>query len=462
VPNWVELAQDEKVTGVKTLDDGSQSYTVTRVNPDNPEDTLTYQARRDADTGRVFYEWGGVQVDEEGHAISGGLGSTTASYSKPSWTWETQKGNLPTFTSPDTQDTTDSFIFNPPKDDTTGALPTAITTSGDATSEDTTSNNVVDSIGALPTITTGTSTSDVGTQGQLNTLTGGTGNDTLTGGESNDTLTGGESNDTLTGGTGNDTLTGGTGNDTLTGGTGNDTLTGGQIPVTKTAVTQIGALGTPQTSAGGGALPIAPTPSMLTIQQVEMSAGLPQLVQLYPQLANIDPKLLSILSGKAPQQRVPTDVTGGNTLARGAVETPAPPLKGSGSGSTSGFSGLSRANPLMAAGLQAIEGNLPGFARGGEVESNDARPHIPEFITGKTGYYVQGRGDGQSDEIPAMLANGEYVFDAETVAQLGNGSNEAGAKMLDQMRENIRKHKRSAPVTKIPPKAKSPLEYLKG
>jgi len=30
------------------------------------------------------------------------------------------------------------------------------------------------------------------------------------------------------------------------------------------------------------------------------------------------------------------------------------------------------------------------------------------------------------------------------------------------MREAIRKHKRSAPPDKIPPKAKSPLEYLKG
>lgn len=88
--------------------------------------------------------------------------------------------------------------------------------------------------------------------------------------------------------------------------------------------------------------------------------------------------------------------------------------------------------------------------------------HIPEFITGKTGYYVEGRGDGQSDDIPAMLADGEYVFDADTVAALGNGSNKAGAKVLDRMRENIREHKRSAPSGKIPPKAKSPLEYMKG
>jgi len=61
-----------------------------------------------------------------------------------------------------------------------------------------------------------------------------------------------------------------------------------------------------------------------------------------------------------------------------------------------------------------------------------------------------------------MLADGEYVFDADTVAALGNGSSDAGAKRLDEMRQAIRKHKRSAPVDKIPPKAKSPLEYLKG
>jgi hypothetical protein len=61
-----------------------------------------------------------------------------------------------------------------------------------------------------------------------------------------------------------------------------------------------------------------------------------------------------------------------------------------------------------------------------------------------------------------MLADGEYVIDAETVAQLGNGSNKAGAKMLDEFRENIRAHKRSAPTHKIPPKSKSPLAYLKG
>jgi hypothetical protein len=97
-----------------------------------------------------------------------------------------------------------------------------------------------------------------------------------------------------------------------------------------------------------------------------------------------------------------------------------------------------------------------GYKRGGLAY------HQPEFITGATGHYVKGKGDGQSDDIPAMLADGEYVFDADTVAALGNGSSDAGAKRLDEMRQAIRKHKRSAPVDKIPPKAKSPLEYLKG
>jgi hypothetical protein len=90
----------------------------------------------------------------------------------------------------------------------------------------------------------------------------------------------------------------------------------------------------------------------------------------------------------------------------------------------------------------------------------------PEMAAGRRdfrqGSYVDGPGDGQSDDIPAMLADGEYVFDADTVAALGNGSSKAGSKALDKMRESIRAHKRSAPVNKIPPPAKSPLAYLKG
>lgn len=175
---------------------------------------------------------------------------------------------------------------------------------------------------------------------------------------------------------------------------------------------------------------------------------LQQLKQLYPQLSSIDPDLLQTLSNRSG--------SGG-----GALSTPAPGYPDQASGKTSFAQSNMPANfsALGSAGLQALGGasnpNIAGYADGGDV-------HVPEFKTGTTGHYVQGRGDGQSDEIPAMLANGEYVFDADTVAALGNGSNEAGARALDKMREAIRKHKRSAPHTKIPPKAKSPLEYLKG
>jgi hypothetical protein len=58
--------------------------------------------------------------------------------------------------------------------------------------------------------------------------------------------------------------------------------------------------------------------------------------------------------------------------------------------------------------------------------------------------HVKGPGDGTSDSIPARLANGEYVMDAQTVSMLGNGDNGAGAKQLDSFRENVRKHKGEA------------------
>ena len=78
----------------------------------------------------------------------------------------------------------------------------------------------------------------------------------------------------------------------------------------------------------------------------------------------------------------------------------------------------------------------------------------------KRGFAVNGPGTGQSDDIPTMLADSEYVIDADTVAALGDGSSKAGAEVLDKMRMAIRKHKRSAPINKIPPKAKSPLDYI--
>ena len=224
-----------------------------------------------------------------------------------------------------------------------------------------------------------------------------------------------------------------------------------------------------------GALPGNLQANMLAaapVMQGSSNMNINQLKQLYPQLANLDPRILSSLTGKS--SNVPNFYTygegqsaGGTALTNqgsgGSPQPGYPSISSSSKAATTGFASPSSSssgyNALSAAGLNAITtGALPGqsyYKDGGNV-------HIPQFKTGTTGHFVQGEGDGQSDDIPAMLADGEYVFDADTVAALGNGSSKAGALQLDKMRQAIRKHKRSASVDKIPPKAKSPLEYMKG
>lgn len=76
---------------------------------------------------------------------------------------------------------------------------------------------------------------------------------------------------------------------------------------------------------------------------------------------------------------------------------------------------------------------------------------------------IGGGADGRSDDVNAVLSDGEYVMDAESVAMLGNGSSKAGAAKLDQMRSELRQHKgKNLASGKISPDAKSPLAYLKG
>jgi hypothetical protein len=102
--------------------------------------------------------------------------------------------------------------------------------------------------------------------------------------------------------------------------------------------------------------------------------------------------------------------------------------------------------------------SVPRYAEGGalSVKSRPAR-------TKRTQHAVNGPGTGRSDEIPAVLSDGEYVMDAETVALLGDGSSKAGAKALDQFRVNVRKHK-GAKLAKgqFSVKAKAPERYMHG
>ena len=117
---------------------------------------------------------------------------------------------------------------------------------------------------------------------------------------------------------------------------------------------------------------------------------------------------------------------------------------------------------------------ITGYAQTqpGEVSSMQGSYNIPQApIVNKArggalsavSRFARGAGSGRADTIDAKLSDGEYVIDAETVAMLGDGSNQEGAKLLDAMRQNIRSHKGKALAKgKFSPNAKSPLAYLKG
>lgn len=115
--------------------------------------------------------------------------------------------------------------------------------------------------------------------------------------------------------------------------------------------------------------------------------------------------------------------------------------------------GLTPANPNTSAVVPTRR-----YAEGGGIDTpDDANPtHVsPGALS-----LVQGEGGGQDDVVAARLAPGEYVWDAGTVSDLGDGNNAHGAEVLDKFREELRAHKRSAPADQIPPRAHSPRTYL--
>jgi hypothetical protein len=83
-----------------------------------------------------------------------------------------------------------------------------------------------------------------------------------------------------------------------------------------------------------------------------------------------------------------------------------------------------------------------------EQDEEGGQPTGPDpDLQAAGGGFLHGPGSGQSDEIegatptgrPVLLSDGEYVIDAPTVAALGDGSSDAGARRLDQLRRQIRK-----------------------
>lgn len=115
---------------------------------------------------------------------------------------------------------------------------------------------------------------------------------------------------------------------------------------------------------------------------------------------------------------------------------------------------------------EQIEAGQQGYTQGLEslYQSLGPQPAIAmEAVTGATGgslddlmmasgRYLKGPGDGMSDDIhayieggstgegqPARLARNEFVIPADVVSDLGNGSSDAGAEMLYEMMERVRK-----------------------
>lgn len=70
---------------------------------------------------------------------------------------------------------------------------------------------------------------------------------------------------------------------------------------------------------------------------------------------------------------------------------------------------------------------------------------------------LQGTADGMTDSELALLAPGEYVVDARTVSDLGNGSTEAGGQAMDRMVQEIRMANTGSPAQ---PPAMDPMEFM--
>jgi len=125
---------------------------------------------------------------------------------------------------------------------------------------------------------------------------------------------------------------------------------------------------------------------------------------------------------------------------------------------------FSNPNPFKDGGLAVplmAEGGTTRYGRYAGGGLNVVEHSGKQRLDFRKGAAVTGEGDGQSDDIPAMLADGEFVFPADVVAALGNGSTKAGSDKLYDMMHAIRAHHRSAKPEDLPPPAKkSPLDYL--
>jgi hypothetical protein len=156
-----------------------------------------------------------------------------------------------------------------------------------------------------------------------------------------------------------------------------------------------------------------------------------------------------------------------------SIDNPIPTFSGGGTTTdpfNTGIGGTDGISSALTPGLTKAQLNyvltgMPGSnivtrAEGGSIPGHDPQFYSEGGLSSMDNRYVAGEGDGTSDSVPAMLANGEFVIPADVVSSLGNGSNEAGASVLDQFLATIRDHKHSKGSKGLPPDSKGPLSYL--
>ena len=105
----------------------------------------------------------------------------------------------------------------------------------------------------------------------------------------------------------------------------------------------------------------------------------------------------------------------------------------------------------------AVAAEAPAAMKdGGEAEGDyDGDDMVKHLVAWQKGGghqgpgQVKGIGSGQEDKIPAWLSDGEYVWSAQDVADLGDGSTDEGVRRLDQMRQMVRRRAGRKDVKKI-------------
>lgn len=221
------------------------------------------------------------------------------------------------------------------------------------------------------------------------------------------------------------TVRGGGGNDTVKGGGGNDTITGDKCPPgytrnAKTGECDFDVVGLPSLFKNltlGGDGPASYTP-------------------------NLTQPFTAARTYKAPPETY--DYAGADTVGyedpyfqRFGPITYTPPTGYLGAGVLPSPAGGTDTDTVDGAGVDTSGG---GLAYGGLLSlARGGRTLPPRYLGGIT--------DGMADRVPAhidgkrpaALSDGEFVIPADVVSHLGNGNSSAGAKILYEMMDRVRK-----------------------